>query len=167
MKVKAEISLRGRALRALARRELSRAELHAKLLPHVDDLYDGSHQRDDIDALLNDLEQRGWLSDARALDMTVRIRSARFGTQRIAHELRQKGISEELISSAIPQLKQGELEAARAVWQRKFATHPPNQQEQDQKEKAKQVRFLQSRGFSMEVIFNVMKLSSSTEDESF
>ncbi len=162
MKAKAELSLRGRALQALGRRELSRAELHAKLLPHVVELCDGSDKQDDIDALLNDLEKRGWLSDARALEMTVRIRSTRFGTQRIAHELRQKGISEELISSAIPQLKQGEMEAARAVWQRKFASPP-----QDQKEKAKQVRFLQSRGFSMEVIFNVMKLSNSDEDESF
>jgi len=57
---------------------------------------------------------------------------------------------------------EGELEAARAVWQRKFASPP-----QDQKEKAKQVRFLQSRGFSMEVILNVMKLSNFAEDESF
>ena len=147
MKVKAPPSLRGRALQALARRELSRAELQAKLQPHV-------VEADDIAALLDDLQKRGWLSDARALEQTVRIRSARFGTQRIAHELRQKGISDELISAAIPQLKEGELEAARGVWQRKFATPP-----KDQKEKAKQVRFLQSRGFSMDVIFKVMRIS--------
>jgi len=148
---KTEPSLRGRALQALARREHSRAELHAKLLPHV-------AEADNVVALLDDLERRGWLSDARALEQTVRIRSARFGTQRIAHELRQKGISDELISAVIPQLKQGELEAARAVWHRKFATPP-----QDQKEKAKQMRFLQSRGFSMEVIFKVMRISDDTE----
>ena len=151
MKGKTEPSLRGRALQALARREYSRAELHAKLLPHVT-------EADNVLALLDDLEKRGWLSDARALEQTVRIRSARFGTQRIAHELRQKGISDELISAAIPQLKQGELEAARAVWHRKFATPP-----QDPKEKAKQMRFLQSRGFSMEVIFKVMRISDDTE----
>lgn len=145
-KVKSLISLRGRALQALARREYSRAELSAKLLAHV-------VETDDLGALLDDLERCGWLSDARALEQTVRIRSTRFGTQRIAHELRQKGISEELIAATIPQLKDGELEAARNVWQRKF-TSPP----QDQKEKAKQVRFLQSRGFSMDVIFKVMRL---------
>jgi len=138
-------------LQALARREYSRAELHAKLLPHV-------IETDDVAALLDDLVKRGWLSDARAMEQTVRIRSARFGTQRIAHELRQKGISDELISAAIPQLKEGELEAARAVWQRKFATPP-----QDQKEKAKQVRFLQSRGFSMDVIFKVMRISDESD----
>lgn len=151
MKGRTELSLRGRALQALARREYSRAELHGKLLPHV-------AETDDVLALLDDLEKRGWLSDARALEQTVRIRSARFGTQRIAHELRQKGISDELISAAIPQLKQGELEAARSVWQRKFASPP-----QDQKEKAKQMRFLQSRGFSMDVIFKVMRISDDTE----
>ena len=145
-KLKSLISLRGRALQALARREYGRAELSAKLLTHV-------AETDDLGALLDDLERRGWLSDARALEQTVRIRSTRFGTQRIAHELRQKGISEELIAATIPQLKEGELEAARNVWQRKF-TSPP----QDQKEKAKQVRFLQSRGFSMDVIFKVMRL---------
>ncbi len=154
MKQKVELSLRARALRALARREYCRAELQAKLMTHI-------IETDDVGALLDDLEKRGWLSDVRALEQNVRIRSARFGTQRIAHELKQKGFSDELISAALPQLKQGELEAARAVWQRKFASPP-----QDQKEKAKQVRFLQSRGFSMEVIFNVMKLSSSAEDES-
>ncbi len=146
MKAKSAPSLRGRALQALARRELSRAELQAKLRPHM-------VETDDLAALLDDLEKRGWLSDARALEQTVRIRSARFGTQRIAYELRQKGISEELISASIPQLKEGELEAARNVWQRKFAAPP-----QDQKEKARQVRFLQSRGFSMDVIFKVMRI---------
>ena len=150
-KAKSAPSLRGRALQALARRELSRAELEAKLIPHV-------AETDDLAALLDDLEKRGWLSDARATEQIVRIRSARFGTQRIAHELRQKGISEELINASIPQMKQGELEAARNVWQRKFASFP-----QDQKEKAKQVRFLQSRGFSMEIIFRVMKISDMEE----
>ena len=152
MKQKIELSLRARALRALARREYSRVELKTKLMAHI-------IETDDVGALLDDLEKRGWLSDERALEQNVRIRSARFGTQRIAHELRQKGFSDELISAALPQLKQGELEAARAVWRRKFASPSPDQKEIDQKEKAKQVRFLQSRGFSMEVIFKVMKLS--------
>ena len=141
-------------MQALARREYSRAELHARLLPHAS-------ETDDVDAVLDDLVRRGWLSDARALEQTVRSKRERFGTQRIAHELRQKGISDELIGTVLPELKQGELEAARDVWQRKFASPP-----QDAKEKAKQMRFLQSRGFSMEVIFKVMKLSGHPDDES-
>jgi regulatory protein len=134
-------------MQALARREFSRAELHAKLLPYVTD-------KDDLEGVLDDLEKRNWLSDVRALEQNVRVRSARFGPQRIKQELKQKGFSDELISAALPTLKEGELEVARSVWQRKFSAPP-----QDQKEKAKQVRFLQSRGFSMDVIFKIMKIS--------
>lgn len=140
-------------MQALARREYSRAELRAKLLPHAG-------ETDDVDAVLDGLVARGWLSDARALDQLVRTRSTRFGTRRIEHELRQKGISDDLISAALPQLKQGELEAAREVWQKKFASPP-----QDQKEKIRQMRFLQSRGFSMEVILKVMRHSDVIEDD--
>lgn len=136
-------------MRALARRELSRTELQARLLPHVS-------ETDDLPGILDDLEKRGWLSDTRTAELTVRMRSERFGPQRITHELRQKGISEELITAAIPQLKQNELVVARMVWQKKFTSLP-----QDQKEKAKQVRFMQSRGFSMGVIFKILRL----EDE--
>jgi regulatory protein len=101
---------------------------------------------------LDDLTARGWLSDARATTQFVDARRSRFGTQRIAHELRQKGIAENLIDDALPQLKETELETARAVWQKKFGVQPL-----DAKEKAKQMRFLQSRGFSMETIFKVLR----------
>ncbi len=132
-------------MRFLARREYSRAELHAKLSSYAT-------PEDNANAVLDELVKRGWLSDARTAEQIVNARRARFGTQRIAHELKQKGISDDLINAALPQLKQGELKAAREVWQKKFGAVA-----QDAKEKAKQMRFLQSRGFSMEVIFRVMK----------
>ncbi len=141
------VSLRVRAMRFLARREHSRAELHAKLLPHV-------QEGENIDAVLDELEKRNWLSDARAAEQMVNIKRARFGAQRIAHELRQKGIAENLISDALPHLKETEFEAAREVWQKRFGSPP-----MDQKEKARQVRFLQSRGFALDVIFKVLKSS--------
>ena len=140
-------------MQSLARREYSHAELHAKLLPHV-------QEGDDVNAVLDALAACGWLSDERAADQLVNQRRGRFGAQRIVHELKQKGISDELISAALPQLKQGELETARDVWQKKFGTAPQNT-----KEKARQMRFLQSRGFSMEVIFRIMKSAGSDECE--
>ena len=152
MRNKPELSLRVRAMRYLARREHSRAELHAKLQPYV-------QEGEDLEAVLDELEKRNWLSDARAATLFVDTKRGRFGTQRIAHELRQKGIPENLIADAVPQLKETELESARDVWQRKFGIEP-----QDAKEKAKQIRFLQSRGFSMDVIFKVLKLSSAAEE---
>ncbi|MHB1237775.1 MAG: recombination regulator RecX [Gallionella sp.] len=153
MRKKPEISLRARALQYLARREYSRAELRAKLLPHAQANADFEQvQPIDLDALLDDLITRGWLSDVRATTQLVHARRSRFGLQRITHELRQRGISEELISAALPELKDSELEAARDVWQRKFGIAP-----RDEKEKAKQVRFLQSRGFAMDAIFRVLR----------
>lgn len=128
----------------LARREYSRTELHAKLLTYAS-------LDDNVEALLDDLIKRGWLSDERAAEQMLAARRSRFGLQRIAHEMRQKGIAEELISAVVPGLKEGEMEAARTVWQKKFGVTP-----QDEKEKARQVRFLQSRGFALDVIFKVL-----------
>jgi regulatory protein len=160
MRKKPEISLRGRALQYLARREYSRAELRGKLLPHAqaDDDFEQA-QPVDLDALLDDLTERGWLSDVRAATQLVHAKRSRFGLQRITHELRQRGIAEDLISEALPQLKETELETARDVWQKKFGTLP-----QDAKDKARQIRFLQSRGFGFEVIFQVLRLTIAEED---
>ncbi len=132
-------------MRYLARREHSRVELRGKLLPHV-------QEGEDVEAVLDELEKRNWLSDARAAEQMLNAKRPRFGSQRIAHELRQKGIAENLIGGFIPQLKETELDAAREVWRRKFGTPP-----QDQKEKARQVRFLQSRGFDLDVVFKVLR----------
>ena len=161
MKKKPELSLRARALQYLARREYSRAELRKKLLPQVQDDDDfeqafNSSSSVNLDKLLDDLTARGWLSDERAATQLVHAKRSRFGTQRIIHELRQKGIAEELISAVLPELKKSELETAREVWLKKFGVPP-----QDQKEKAKQMRFLQSRGFSMDAIFKVLRTSDS------
>ena len=132
-------------MRFLARREYCRAELHGKLLPYV-------QEGEEIDAVLDELVSRGWLSDARATTQLVNAKRSRFGTQRIVHELRQKGVPPDLIAEALPELKESELDTAREVWQRKFGNIA-----QDAKEKGKQMRFLQSRGFSMDVIIKVLR----------
>jgi len=152
-KPKTEVSLRVRAMRYLARREHSRAELRSKLLPHV-------QEGEDVEAVLDDLARRNWLSDSRAAEQMVTQRRSRYGGQRIAHELRQKGIGEELIAEALPQLKATELEAAREVWVKKFGRPA-----QDQKERARQARFLQSRGFAMDTILKVLKNAAADAAE--
>ncbi|CAH1084932.1 Regulatory protein RecX [Candidatus Nitrotoga sp. 1052] len=142
---KPELSLRTRAMKYLVRREHSRAELHAKLLLQAT-------PDDNVERVLDELVARGWLSDSRAVEQVVRLRRNRFGMQRIAYELRQKGIGEDLINDALPQMRDTELEAARSIWQRKFGIAP-----EDTKDKAKQVRFMQSRGFMPDVIFKVLR----------
>jgi regulatory protein len=166
MRKKPEVGLRARALQYLARREYSRAELRGKLLPHVQ-TDDGFEQANDLsglsslDALLDELAERGWQSDERAVSQLLHAKRSRFGLQRITHELRQRGIAEDLIGSALLQLKESELEAAREVWRRKFGTAP-----QDAKEKARQMRFLQSRGFGLDVIFQALRQAPDSEDGS-
>jgi regulatory protein len=138
----------------LARREYSRAELRAKLLPHIQcDTEIGEAQPEVLDALLEDFTSRGWLSDARAATQLIHAKRQRFGMLRIANELRQRGISDELIDDTLPQLKETEQEAARCVWQKKFGKLP-----QDNHEKARQIRFLQSRGFSADVILKLLRI---------
>ncbi|MGH8641984.1 MAG: recombination regulator RecX [Burkholderiales bacterium] len=141
-----EPSLRERALRFLARREHSRAELARKLAPHADD-------STEIDSVLDDLERRGWLSERRVVEQVVHARRTRFGARRIERELLDKGISEDSVAAALPQLKEGELGAARAVWLKKFGGRQPGRPA----ERARQVRFLQGRGFDLEVILKVIK----------
>jgi regulatory protein len=159
MRKKPEASLRVRAMRLLARREHSRAELRGKLLAYLQaEEYTDQSQPAELDALLDDLTARGWLSDERAATQLIHAKRSRFGMQRITHELRRKGIAENLIGDALPQLKETELAAAREVWQKKFGKLPRHA-----KEKAKQARFLQSRGFSMDAIFKVMKPAGPDE----
>jgi len=76
---------------------------------------------------------------------------ARFGAARITQELRRKGVSEDAVKRAAQSLAADELEAAREVWRRKFGTLPANLAE-----KARQARFLASRGFAAEVVRRVL-----------
>ena len=57
------------------------------------------------------------------------------------------------MAAALPALREGELEAARAVWRRKFSGRPPR----TPAERARQARFLQGRGFDLDVIMKILK----------
>jgi regulatory protein len=138
-------NLRARALKALGRREHSRQELQVKLQPFAQD-------SNELDALLDELEKRGWLSEARFVEQLTTTRRRKFGAARIVNELREKGVSDDAISAAQAQLKAGEVEAARAVWKKKFGKLPRSLQE-----RGKQARFLAGRGFSGAVVRQVLK----------
>jgi len=133
-------NLRERALRLLARREHSRAELARKLQTHV-------QPEEDLESLLDDLVQRKLLSDERYAESRTRQLSRKFGAARIVYELRASGIDKELASVASKAIRETEIERAREVWRRKFRAAPVTREE-----RAKQMRFLQSRGFSFDAI---------------
>jgi regulatory protein len=139
-----DVSLRVRALRLLARREYSRAELEHKLMPHA-------ATPEEVEAVLAEFEGKGWLSEKRFVDAVVSTRRGRFGAAKVVQELQRKGVSEDGVARARDLLAQSELEAARAVWSKKFG-HPPA----DLAERAKQARFLAGRGFSSEIVHKVL-----------
>ena len=134
-----------RALRLLARREHTRRELEQKLGAHVEDPAE-------LSRLLDDFTARGWISEARAAEQLVRAKRGRFGAARIRYALTEKGVPQHLIASALEELKATELDAARGVWMRKFRAPPSTAAE-----RARHVRFLQSRGFSVELAMRVVR----------
>ncbi|MDP3211957.1 recombination regulator RecX [Methylotenera sp.] len=142
-------SLRQRALDYLAKREYSYVELGKKLKAYAE-------ENDDIPALLDDFKARGWLSDQRFTEQIIHARKAKFGTAKIAHELREKGIADRLITDAVETLKATELDNATEVWRKKFKAYP-----QSREEWAKQARFLQSRGFGFELIKKILTVNDN------
>ena len=137
-------SLHQRALEYLGKREYSAIELGQKLKHYAE-------ESDDIPALLADFKTRGWLSDARFTEQLINARKVKFGSNKVAHELREKGIADDLIIDAVSAMQETELERATEVWRKKF-----NQVATDRNEWAKQARFLQSRGFSFDTIKKVL-----------
>lgn len=141
-------NLRQQAIRLLARREHTHAELRKKLaaLPEAG-------TSDEIDTVLADLAATGLLSDERTADSYLRSHGARFGVAKLKQDLRAKGVDDDTIASSIDSAElPGELERAQEIWQRKFRAVP-----QDQREWARQARFLQSRGFSVDIIRRLLK----------
>lgn len=128
-----------------------------KLKPFAEEA-DESSASEQISAILDDFKKRGWLSDARFTEQLVHARQAKFGSARVANELREKGVADELIVSAVAEVKTNELEHARQVCLKKYKASPASREDW-----AKQARFLQSRGFGFDVIKKV--LNTKLEDD--
>ena len=140
-----EPSLKGRALRLLSQREHSRQELERKLAEH-------ETEPGQLARALDELQAKGFISEARVIESVVHRRASKLGTARVRQELAAKGLSGEAVDEALAQLRATELERAREVWMRKFG-EPAT----DPKEKARQIRFLVSRGFATEVVRRVVQ----------
>lgn len=146
-----QLSLKGRALRYLAAREHSRAELERKLASFEE-------EPGQLVRVLDELHAKGFISEQRVVESVVNRRQARLGTARIKHELQSKGLGAQVVSDAVDALKATELQRAREVWRKKFGQPP-----QDAAERGKQMRFLASRGFGAEVLRRVVA-GSDEED---
>ena len=164
-------SLKARALRLLSQREHSRAELAKKLSDYLSfqakaDRASNALEHDQeskqtdaptlsrelqIEAVLDDFEKRGWLSDVRFAEALVRRRSERYGARKIKDELQRAGVANDTSTALLDTLKTTEFQRAKELFERKF-----NGIAEDQKMRAKQYRFLVSKGFNPEIVAKVI-----------
>ena len=142
------LSLKGRALRLLSGREYSRAELERKLRPQEE-------EPGQLASTLDELQAKGFISEARVVESVVNRRSAKLGSARIRQELQAKGLAPEAVAGAMASLKDSELARAREVWRKKFGRDGA-EAAPSAAERAKQVRFLMTRGFGGEVVRRVV-----------
>jgi regulatory protein len=140
------------AVRWLARREYSRSELTQRLRQR-------GIAAEEIERVLDELAAAGYLSDARYAQAVVAQRAGRFGKRAIVYALKERGIGAADAQTALaPLAETDELADAQALWQRRFGAAPAND-----REKARQVRFLQARGYSLSTALRVLRAAGSGE----
>ena len=176
--IKAQSRLRWLAFYYLSRREYGRDELKQKLV-------DKEQDPNSINALLDEFEEKGYQSDYRTTLMIIRenIRKGR-GHDRIKQEFYKKKLAmpsniDELIDMANTESEEFNefvdddedslvdgvdwLKLAVTARTKKYGDSVPI----EQKEKAKQLRFLQYRGFKADVCFEALNYTLDTLDERF
>ena len=144
------LSLTGRALRLLSAREHSRAELVRKLTQYEEE--PGA-----LAKVLDTLEAKDFINEGRVVESVVHRRATKLGASRIRQELQAKGLEPEAVADAVNRLRVSEVERAREVWRKKFGQPPI-----DAAERARQMRFLASRGFGGDTIH---KIVSGSDEE--
>jgi regulatory protein len=140
------VSIRATAIRMLARREYARAELSERLTRRGADAAE-------VTRVLDELEQLGYLSDARFAQMLVTQKAGRYGKRAIAHALTQRRVASPAAQTALDTLKNvDELAEASALWARRFDSPP-----RDERERARQIRFLMARGYGLSTALKVVR----------
>lgn len=142
------VLLKKRALYYLGKREYSRTELGQKITRFADSL---EITRQQIEQLLTELEDKDWVSDKRFVDQFIFSKKKKYGLKKIAYELKMRDVDEIIIQEALNEIKSDEFELAKKIWEKKFKKLPENQDE-----KLKQMRFLQSRGIDSLLIHQIL-----------
>lgn len=149
-------SLRERAIASLARRDYSRSELRRKLLAGN---VDTAETLREVDALLDALEAEGYLSDGRYAASLVARKAGQWSRRAIVDELRAKGVTSQATAAALEDLPGEDGPALVALWRRRFGAPP-----RDDRDKARQIRFLQSRGFRLSEILRLLRSPPPSDD---
>ena len=150
---KNQLQLKKRALYYLGKRDYSRVELGRKILTYSESL---EINKADLELVLDELEEKDWLSDDRFSEQFVLSRKRKFGARKIAYELKLRGVNECIISRVLRGIKDDEFLLAKKIWEKKFNQIPITIDE-----KAKQIRFMQSRGIEVAIIHQILSGKSS------
>lgn len=141
------------AIRMLAGREHSGYELKQKLQRK-------SYPEVEIDEVISRLITDKYLNDERFTEVFVNSKIKHgLGPVRIQLELQQRSVDESLIDAYLDFNQVEWFERAREVRSKRFGENLP----MEMNEKAKQIRFLQQRGFMQQHIMNV--ISSNDFDD--
>jgi regulatory protein len=148
-----EAACKRTAVEHLARRDHSRRELERKLAArgfpeHV------------IASALDALEASGTLVAARFTETFIRSRLGRGqGPVRIRGELAQRGVAESEAASGLREAEVDWLTAAREARRKRFGAAPPL----DLRERARQARFLQYRGFTADQVRAALEVDADSD----
>jgi len=144
---------RKKALDLLARREHSRLELQRKLSSRA-------YSQDTIDRVLDALEVDGLLEEARFVESFIRGRISKGqGPTRIQADLMHRGINEANIQTGLEDIQQDWGKLASDVRCKRFGITGPR----EFSERARQMRFLQYRGFERDQIDIALDLADDSD----
>jgi regulatory protein len=151
----------------LAMREHARPELERKLRRY-------EAEPGQLRAVLDDLQAKGFIDAQRVVDSIVHQRAGKLGVARIRQELQHKGVAADESAAALAALQATELERARQVWRKKFGRRDGDGGGDDSgagaskpaaSQRARQMRFLASRGFTGDTIRRVVSGADEVIDE--
>ena len=123
-------------------------ELGRKILVYSESL---EISKADLGLVLDELEEKDWLSDDRFSEQFVLSKKRKFGARKIAYELKLRGVNECIISRVLRGIKDDEFLLAKQIWEKKFNQIPITIDE-----KSKQIRFMQSRGVEVAIIHQIL-----------
>jgi len=123
------------------RREHSGAELARKLAPYAD-------SAESLAQVLEELANRKQLSDERYAEARAHGLARKYGAAKIRQDLKAHGVADAVVDRVSAE---GELERARSILEKKY-----RQPATTREDKARRARFLQGRGFSLDVIHRLV-----------
>ncbi len=131
----------------LARREHARQELVQKLQRR-------DHSQEIIEKVIDDLCDAGLQSDSRFAESYLRSRVAKGdGPIKIRAALQQRGVAESILEACLHDAAIDWNQQLQMAWQKKYQGEVAI----DARDKARQLRFLQSRGFPADLVFHLFK----------